>query len=129
MTHVSTFSQKLNESQINYPITDEELLGIVESLKHFRNIIYGAEILVRTNHKNICHKNAKHTSQRVFWQRILISQEYEAKIEYYAGKNYTGADGLSRLRTSNTALNSSQAEIYALEPITNCKATHFPLDL
>ena len=62
---ISSFSQKLNEAQQYYPVTDKELLCIVESLKHFHNIIYGAEILVCTDHKKICHEDAKHTSQQV----------------------------------------------------------------
>ena len=78
---LSTFSWKLNMAQLNYPVMDKDLLGIMESLKHFHNIIYGTEILV-----NICHEEAQHTWQQVLWQWILISQEYGAKIEYYEGK-------------------------------------------
>ena len=126
---ISTFSWKLNLAQLNYLIMDKELLGIAESLNHFHNIIYGAEILVQMDHKNICHEDTKHTSQWVFHQHILISQEYGKKIECYEGKNNTGADGLSWLPRSNMAILSSQAEIYAQEPVSNREAVCFPLDL
>ena len=42
---------------------DKELLGITKSLKHFYNIINGVEILVQTDHKNICYEDANDTSQ------------------------------------------------------------------
>lgn len=57
------------------------------------------------------------------------SQEYDTKIGYYKGNNNTGVDGLSRLPRSNMAIESSQAEISTLEPLSNQEAVHFPLDL
>ena len=60
---------------LNYPITDKELISIMESLKHIHNIFYGAEILVWMDHKNICQEDAKHTSQWVLHWHILISEE------------------------------------------------------
>ena len=104
---ISTFSCKHNPAKLNYPIMDKELLGIMETLKHFHNVFYGAKILAWKDHKNICHKDAKHTSQWVLCQCIFISQEYSAKIAYYEGKNKTGADGLYRLPRSIIATKSA----------------------
>ena len=37
--NISNFSWKINPTQLNYSITDKKLLCIMESLKHFNNII------------------------------------------------------------------------------------------
>ena len=58
---ISTFSKKLNMAHLNCP--NEDLLGILESLKHFCNIICCTEILVQMDHASICHKDAKHTNK------------------------------------------------------------------
>ena len=43
---ITFFSRKLNSAQLNYTITEKSLLAIVETLKEFRNIFYGHEIVV-----------------------------------------------------------------------------------
>ena len=103
-TKEEDYLRKLNPTQLIHSVMENELLSISESLKHFHNIIYGAEILLQTDQKNICHDEAKHTSKWVLCPRILISQEYGAKIEYYEGKKNTRSDDLSRLPRSNEAL-------------------------
>ena len=70
------------------------MLAVNEALKHNHNIIFGCEIIVRTDHKNQCHEDTKHTNQRVLGQRMAIDQEYGAKLEYFAGEVNTGTDRL-----------------------------------
>ena len=52
---IAFFSRKLNRAQKNYTTTEKELLSIVECLKQFRNILYGYEIIVYSDHKNLVH--------------------------------------------------------------------------
>ena len=59
---ISCFSKKLNEAQRNYPVTEKELLGIAETLKHNQSILHGGEIIVYTNHKNLTYDDEKHKS-------------------------------------------------------------------
>ena len=69
---VSFFSRKLSNTQRNYNMTEKELLTIVECLKKFRGIIFGYEINVLSDHKNLVYAATLSESQRVMrWQLIL----------------------------------------------------------
>ena len=52
---IAFFSRKLNRAQQKYTTTEKELLSIVECLKQFMNILYGYEIIVYSDHKNLVH--------------------------------------------------------------------------
>jgi hypothetical protein len=39
---VAFYSRKLNQDEVNYTVHDKELLGIVESLKHWRHYLVGS---------------------------------------------------------------------------------------
>jgi hypothetical protein len=110
------FSKKLTEVQQRYPVTEQELLAIVETLKYFCYMLLGHRIIILTDHKNLIHLNLHHSSNRVLRQRLLI-EEYGAELEYVKGENNVVADTLSRLPTE---------EIFAFSP-SNDDA--FPLDL
>jgi hypothetical protein len=49
------YSRKLNSAQTRYTTGEQELLSIVETLKEFRDIILGQQVIVRTDHLNILH--------------------------------------------------------------------------
>jgi hypothetical protein len=59
------FSKKLTEVQKRYPVTEQELLAITETLKYFRHMLLGHRILIKTDHKNLVHPNSHHASDRV----------------------------------------------------------------
>ena len=52
---VGFWSGKWNSAQQNYPVHEQELLALVETLKRFRGILYGTTFTVRTDHKALTH--------------------------------------------------------------------------
>ena len=92
---IAFFSRKLNKAQKNYTVTEKELLAIVETLKEFRNILLGQEIIVYTDHKNLTYK--VHNTKRVIRWR-LICEEYGPILKYVKGDKNVMADALSRLK-------------------------------
>jgi len=103
------FSKKLNETQQCYPIMEQELLAIVETLKYFKHILLGHEIIVKTDRKNLTHPNSTHTLDRVLRQQLLL-EEYGVELQYIQGKRNVVADVLSRLPTARLFLLSKEED-------------------
>jgi hypothetical protein len=79
------FSKKLTDTQHRYPVTAQELLAIVETIKYFKHMLLGHEIVVHTDHKNLTHPTSMHTFDRVLRQRLLL-KEYGVNIHYIKGE-------------------------------------------
>jgi hypothetical protein len=92
------FSKKLTDTQCRYPVTEQELLAIVETLKYFKHMLLGHEIIVHTDHKNLTHPNSTHTSDQVLCQRLLL-EECGVDLQYIQGEKNVIADALSRFPT------------------------------
>jgi hypothetical protein len=70
------------------------LLSIVETLKEFRNILFGQQIIIHTDHQNILYK--KLSSDRIIcWQLLL--EEYGPEYVHVKGNDNIVADALSRM--------------------------------
>jgi hypothetical protein len=67
---IAFYSRKLNSAQTRYTTQERELLAIVETLKEYRNILLGQQIIIYTDHKNLIWKNFN--SDRVLCWRLLI---------------------------------------------------------
>jgi hypothetical protein len=50
---IAFFSRKLSKMQQKYSVTEIELLAIVETLKEFKRMLWGQDIKVYTDHKNL----------------------------------------------------------------------------
>ena len=91
---IAFFSRKLNSAQQRYPASDKEVLCVQEVLQEYRNILYGAEIVVQTDHQNLTQRDLK--SPRLLHWRLLI-EEFAPKLVYIKGETNIVADNLSRL--------------------------------
>jgi hypothetical protein len=76
------FNRKLSKMQQKYSITKIKLLAIVETLKEFKQMLWGQSIKVFTDHKNLTREALGLTSDRVY-QRELLSEEFVPQIVSY----------------------------------------------
>ncbi len=63
---IKFFSRKLSEMQQKYSVTEIGLLAIVETLKEFKGMLWGQDIKVYTDHKNLTRDALGLTSDRVY---------------------------------------------------------------
>jgi hypothetical protein len=93
---VAFYSRKLNPAQRNYTTGKREMLSIVETLRAYRNILLGHEIVIYTDHQNLVNDQTQHESARI--QRwVWLIEEFGPKFKYLPGPENVVADALSRL--------------------------------
>ncbi len=91
---IAFFSRKLSKTQQKYSTTEIELLAIVKTLKEFKRMLWGQDIKVYTDHKNLTRDALGLTSDRVHrWQLLL--EEYAPKIIYIKRFHNTVAYAIS----------------------------------
>ncbi|KAF9760650.1 Retrovirus-related Pol polyprotein from transposon 17.6 [Nosema granulosis] len=109
---ISTFSKTLDKAQLNYSVTDKELLGIVKSIENFRHYLLGKTFKLRTDHKALIYLwNTKTLNSRLLRWSLKL-QEYTFDINYIKGDDNI-ADGYSRNTTKIDCCNiqiAKQAE-------------------
>jgi hypothetical protein len=120
---IAFYSRKLQPAQTRYTTTERELLSIVETLKEFKNILLGQQIVVYTDHKNLTYKNFN--TERVMRWRLLI-EEFGPTIQYIKGPKNVIADALSRLDLMSPATDVNMADCYGLDK-TDLPSTAFPV--
>ena len=123
---LALYSRKLNSAQMNYTVTEKELLSIVETLKEFQGILLGREIDVFTDHKNLVYETTNMTSQRCLRWRIML-EEFGPTLQYIKGEENTVADAISRL--DRAAPDSEEAVIMEEVLSITEDSYEFPLEL
>jgi hypothetical protein len=126
-TTISTFLQKFNEAQLKYSVGEQETLAAHASCRKYHDIIYGCEIIIRSDHMNITRASTKHTNLRVSRQIIKMDQVYGAKFEHLSGELNTGADGLSQLPMTDKVPPILTSKIYAIDELNGNTNYDFPL--
>ncbi len=82
--------------QQKYSVTGIELLAIVETLKKFKGMLWGQDIKVYTDHKNLTRDALGLTTDRVYRWRLLL-EEYAPGIIYMKRIHNTVADAILKL--------------------------------
>ena len=108
----------LNPAQVNYTITEQELLSILEILKEFRHILLGQQIKVYIDHKNVTYKTFN--TERVIRLRLIL-EEYNPELLYIqASKNIAASTLSSRLDIVDT--------YNSIKPNKSSLTEHFSLE-
>lgn len=47
------YSSKFSQTQTRYTIPEKECLAVISALNHFKTIVYGAPVIVHTDHVNL----------------------------------------------------------------------------
>ncbi len=126
---ISTFSRKFNDAQLKYTVTGQELLVAAEACKHFGQIIRGCEIRIHTDHQNLTHNDTMHANLREQRTRIFLDAEFAPTFVHIAGKENTGADGLSRLPMLEHAPAGTTDYLFAISNLDRNVNHDFPLDM
>ena len=94
---VAFWSGKWNAAQQNYPVHEQELLALVETLKRFRGVLHRTKFTLQMDHKSLEHfMRQEHFSPRQH-QWIDVLSEFDFNIQYIPGKENKFADSLSRI--------------------------------
>jgi hypothetical protein len=97
---VAFFARQMIAAERNYEIYDKELLAIVESFRHWRHFLSGAQhpITVLTDHDNLKYflSTANITQRQARWSLRL--SEFDFIITHRPGSLNKKADALSRRR-------------------------------
>lgn len=89
-------SRTLNPNEVNYSVTEKELLAIVWSVKYFRPYLFGKHFKVKTDHKPLKWlESLKEPNSKLVRWKLLLS-EYDFDTDYIKGKDNNVADSLSR---------------------------------
>ncbi|KAF9760593.1 Retrovirus-related Pol polyprotein from transposon [Nosema granulosis] len=107
---ISLFSKSFDKCQMNYSVTDKELLGVIKGIENFRHYLLGKEFVLRTDHKALTYlwESKNPTSRLLRWSMKL--QEYKFRIEYVKGEDNI-ADGCSRIFSQPKIISSIIKEI------------------
>ena len=89
-------SRALSGAELNYSVTEKELIGLVFAVKQFRPYLYGRPFKLITDHRPLVwlHNIKNPTSRLARWKEKLRDYEYE--VIHKPGKINSNADALSR---------------------------------
>jgi len=90
-------SKNLSKAELNYTVTEKELLVVVHSLNKFRHYITGYETFVHMDHATIRYMMNKPDVNARIIRWLLLLQQFDLTIVDKQGKENVFANFLSRL--------------------------------
>jgi hypothetical protein len=93
-------SKNLTPAELNYTVTEKEMLAIIHAVNKFRHYITGYEVFVHTDHSAIKYLMNKPITNGRVTRWLLLLQEFNITVLDRPGKENQVADFLSRLQNS-----------------------------
>ncbi|XP_070004675.1 uncharacterized protein [Nicotiana sylvestris] len=90
-------SKTMNSAQVNYTVTEKELLSIVFSVEKFCPYLIGAKVIVHTDHEALHYLMSKKNYKAHLMRWVLLLQEFDIDIQDRKGSENQVADHLSHL--------------------------------
>ncbi|XP_070003316.1 uncharacterized protein [Nicotiana sylvestris] len=87
----------MNDVQINYTVTEKELLAIFFAMQKFRLYLMGTKVIVHTDHATLHYLMSKKDYKARLMCWVLLLQEFNLEIIDRNGSENQVADCLSRL--------------------------------
>ena len=93
---IAFMSHRMTGAQMNYPVHEQELLALMDSLKEWRHHLHGQRFTVYTDHISLKYLQTqpKLSKRQIRWSAELA--EYDFDIFHKPGKENVVADALSR---------------------------------
>ena len=96
---------------MKYAVTELKLLSIVECLQEFKGMLWGQQIKVYTDHKNLVQDALGLSSDCVYhWQLLL--EDFGPDIVYIKGTDNIAADAISCLEYNPT---KNKKDLYSIQ--------------
>jgi len=90
------FSRVFNGSQKNYCPTRRELLAVVLSLQHFRHYLFGAKVILRTDHHSLKWLKTFKRPEGILARWIETLARYDYDVEHRPGRLHSNTDAVLR---------------------------------
>ncbi|GKA33346.1 reverse transcriptase domain-containing protein [Tanacetum coccineum] len=90
-------SKTLSDAQINYTVTEKELLAVVYAFEKFRSYLVLSKTIVYTDHSALKYLFKKQDAKLRLLRWILLLQKFTIEIRDKKGAENLAADHLSRL--------------------------------
>ena len=94
---ISYASKSLNKALRAYCTTRQELLAVVDALKHFRPYIWGRKFKLRTDHASLRWLTNFKDAEGIYARWLARLETYDYEIEHRTGAKHANADAMSRL--------------------------------
>jgi RNase H-like domain found in reverse transcriptase/Integrase zinc binding domain len=105
------WSRKLTPTELNYPVHEKELLGLVAMLEKHSYLLHGVKFTCNTDHESIKYLQTQQHLSRRQMRWVILLQDFDFNIKYIKGELNNVADLLSRSANVQLLFSRCQEEI------------------